>query len=239
MQRALNLNNLDALRENERFRPLVGLLERVGQSDEHVIVSGSPGIDKELVARFIHAMSPRRACPFVTYAVSRKTMRSASSPDQSESVERAWLDATGGTLYIVELYDLTDGDQAQLLRFLELRDSPYPAAPRRAPVRVVAAARGDPAVCPHPEHFRSSLFHRLNVMSVYVPPEAASTVDPEEERSHLSFKEEKMRLLEEWEPEYLRELLWQVGGNLALAARTAGIARAHLYRLMKKHRLAR
>lgn len=238
---ALNLNDVQGLREREPLRPFIALLERVGKSDEHVIISGSPDLDKEWVARFIHAVSPRHAWPFVIYA-AQKTRPNTPMVGRAESVERIWADATGGTLFIVDLYDLADGDQAQLLRFLESRDSPaYLPATRHSPVRVIAATRGDLAVPSHPENFRSSLFHRLNVMSVYIPPEIAATLDSEDDppSSHLTFKEQKTRLLEAWEPEYLRELLYHVGGNLALAARTAGIARAHLYRLMKKHGLAR
>jgi DNA-binding NtrC family response regulator len=154
---------------------------------------------------------------------------------------RAWFVATGGTLFIVELYDLLDRDQAQLLRLLESRDSRTSVAPCRAAVRVVAATRIDLATTPSPANLRSSLFHRLNVLHVHIPQEGASAVDSADgaPQSYSTFKEEKTRLLEAWEPTYLRELLSQVGGNLALAARTAGIARAHLYRLLKKYRLAR
>jgi DNA-binding NtrC family response regulator len=226
---------------SERMQPLVGLLERVGKSDEHVIVSGTRGSDREWVARFIHAASPRQPRPFVVYAGAPNRSEMPAAVRRDNSVARAWFVATGGTLFIVDLYDLPDRDQAQLLRFLESRDSLTAAAPRRAPVRVVAATRSDLATTPHPASLRSSLFHRLNVLHVHIPPEAASAVDSEDDapQSYSTFKEEKTRLLEAWEPTYLRELLSQVGGNLALAARTAGIARAHLYRLLKKYRLAR
>jgi two-component system nitrogen regulation response regulator GlnG len=54
-----------------------------------------------------------------------------------------------------------------------------------------------------------------------------------------TFKAAKDALLEEWESEYLRQVLERAGGNMTLAARYAGIARGHLYRLLKKHSLAR
>jgi DNA-binding NtrC family response regulator len=54
-----------------------------------------------------------------------------------------------------------------------------------------------------------------------------------------TFKEAKDALLEEWEKDYLRRVLERSRGNMTLAARQAGIARGHLYRLMKKHGLAR
>jgi DNA-binding NtrC family response regulator len=54
-----------------------------------------------------------------------------------------------------------------------------------------------------------------------------------------TFKEAKDALLEEWEKDYLRRVLERSKGNMTLAARQAGIARGHLYRLMKKHGLCR
>src|SRR5437773_11708171 len=114
--RSRDLEDLDDLLASERMRPLVTLLERIGQSDEHVIVSGAPGLDKEQVARFIHSASPRQARPFVIYDATIAQRRSESDDAR---VELAWTKATGGTLFIVELYDLTDRDQAQLLRSLE------------------------------------------------------------------------------------------------------------------------
>lgn len=58
-------------------------------------------------------------------------------------------------------------------------------------------------------------------------------------RSLTTFKEAKDQLLEEWESEYLKEVLERAGGNITLAAQYAGIARGHLYRLLKKHGLCR
>ncbi len=54
-----------------------------------------------------------------------------------------------------------------------------------------------------------------------------------------TFKEAKDQLLEEWESDYLRQVLDRADGNLTLAARYAGIARTHFYRLLKKHGLSR
>jgi DNA-binding NtrC family response regulator len=56
-------------------------------------------------------------------------------------------------------------------------------------------------------------------------------------RSWQPFKEAKEQLLEEWETEYLRAVLERSRGNIALAARYAGLARGHVYRLLKKHNL--
>jgi len=100
--------------------------------------------------------------------------------------------------------------------------------------------RGPDRRDPSRRNTESSLLVDL-LLRVRVPPndEGGRDVRGLDAVPHLTFKEEKTRLLEAWEPEYLRELLEEVEGNLTVAARTAGIARAHLYRLLKKYRLAR
>jgi DNA-binding NtrC family response regulator len=237
----------DLLDASRLSRSLVGLLERVGHSDEHVVVSGSSAVERELFAKLVHAASPRRAGPFVVYDSARAGSvtvgaRSAREPS-AFVVERAWSEAMTGTLYVVEANDLSDCDQARLLRALESRDVRAGTSRRLpSPVRVIASTDHDLGAAARDGRFRSSLFHRLNVMSIRIPDpceDSGDVYDAIRQESFLTFKEEKSRLLEAWEPEYLRELLHQVGGNLALAARTAGIARAHLYRLLKKYGLAR
>lgn len=237
----MDLDDSEGPSPSERVQPLLGLLERVARSEEHVIVSGARRSDREWIARFIHTASPRQGRQFVIYAAATPNRSGAlAATRRDDSVAHAWFGATGGTLFIAELYDLPDRDQAQLLRFLESRDSHRGVAPRRATVRIVAATRSDVEMMSPPASFRSSLFHRLNVLHVHVPADPAIAVASEDAlRSHSTFREEKTRLLEAWEPTYLRALLSHVDGNLALAARTAGIARAHLYRLLKKYGLAR
>lgn len=217
---------------------LVDLLERIGQSDEHVVVFGPPAFEKEPVARFIHANSPRRPFPFVIYAprLTNESLPRAVPPSTGLGLERALAAANGGTLFLAELFELSDPDQASLLRAIETHGQ-HRAGARRRPVRVIAATRRDFPDAARDTTLRSSLFHRLNVMSVRVPEPHEH--GPARGPQLLTFKEEKLRLLETWEPEYLRELLCHVNGNVSVAAKTAGIARAHMYRLLKKHGLTR
>jgi two-component system nitrogen regulation response regulator GlnG len=70
------------------------------------------------------------------------------------------------------------------------------------------------------------------------PPSRRSGVYPAQ-RPSLPFKEAKERIVDEWENGYLRGLLDSAAGNLTLAAENAGMARGHLYRLMRKHGLSR
>jgi DNA-binding NtrC family response regulator len=225
-----------------RRRVPEGFLERVGRSDEHVVISGAPRREREHVARLVHAASPRRGSAFVVYDPSdarRAADAFGETPLESAGIDRAWSLASGGALFLVELFELSDRDQAFLLRALGTRDAyPTRVSERPRPVRIIAATSHETSPI---GALRSSLFHRLNVMNVRLSDlfETPGTSNAGAEDPPLTFKEEKTRLLEAWEPRYLRELLGHVDGNVTDAARIAGIARAHMYRLLKKYGLAR
>jgi len=57
--------------------------------------------------------------------------------------------------------------------------------------------------------------------------------------AHKTFRRAKDLVVQRWERSYVEDLIRVAGGNLSLAARYGGITRAHLYRLMKKHRIAK
>src|SRR5262245_224885 len=135
---APKLDDVEEHHANERLRPLHPVLERVGLSDEHVIVTGTPSSDREWIGRFVHRASPRHDGPFVAYAPSPNWTATSATARRSSAVGRAWFSATGGTLFISELCDLMDQEQARLLRFLERSSHSGTIASRRAPVRVVA-----------------------------------------------------------------------------------------------------
>jgi two-component system nitrogen regulation response regulator GlnG len=78
----------------------------------------------------------------------------------------------------------------------------------------------------------------LDLAEIQGPPSRRSGVYPAQ-RPCLPFKEAKERVVDEWENGYLRGLLDSAAGNLTLAAENAGMARGHLYRLMRKHGLSR
>jgi len=217
----------------------IDLLERIAASDEHVVISGPPHLEKEEVARFLHSKSPRQAFPFIVHASggSRDNPTALGAPENAGFIERAWAAANGGTLFLAELFELTDRDQAKLLRAIESRDPRTHSGAGPRSVRVIAATGHDLSGAARGTTLRSSLFHRLNVMSVRVPDVGEDARMPDDSVHRLKFKEEKMRLLEEWEPEYLRELMCHAKGNVSVAARVAGITRAHMYRLLKKHGL--
>ncbi|HYH64543.1 MAG TPA: sigma-54 dependent transcriptional regulator [Urbifossiella sp.] len=147
-----------------------------------VLVSGESGTGKELVARAVHAHSPRRDRPFLPVHVA------ALNPNLVESelfghVKGAFTGADrarpglltladGGTIFLDELADIPLPVQAKLLRVLE-RQEVTPVGGTEATavdVRVVSATHADLSAAVRDGRFRHDLFFRLNVYPIHLPP---------------------------------------------------------------------
>jgi two-component system nitrogen regulation response regulator GlnG len=147
-----------------------------------VLVSGESGTGKELVARAVHAHSPRRDRPFLPVHVA------ALNPNLVESelfghvkgaftgAERARPGlltlADGGTVFLDELADIPLPVQAKLLRVLERQEvTPVGGTePTAVDVRVVSATHADLSAAVRDGRFRHDLFFRLNVYPIHLPP---------------------------------------------------------------------
>jgi transcriptional regulator with GAF, ATPase, and Fis domain len=154
-----------------------------GHSDVPVLVVGETGTGKELVARAIHARDPRRAAgPFVPVncaAISAGLAESelfghrrgafTGADHDRQGLVRA---ARGGVLFLDEVGDLEPSLQAKLLRVLQERrllalGDDHEVA---VDVRVIAATNRDLDAMVSAHTFRADLFHRLNALSVRIPP---------------------------------------------------------------------
>lgn len=147
-----------------------------------VLISGESGTGKELVARAIHANSPRRNKPLVVAHVA------AFNPNLVESelfghVRGAFTGADkprdgllkladGGTVFLDELADIPLPVQAKLLRVLERQELQPVGANESFPVdvRIVSATHADLSASVREGKFRHDLFFRLNVYPIHLPP---------------------------------------------------------------------
>ena len=150
------------------------VVKQVAVSESRVLMFGESGTGKEVVARLIHNESSRAKKPFVILspgAVSENTMQTALLSVLEQ--------ANGGTLYLDEVADLTQGMQAQLLRFLQdgVIEDPASGMPRPANVRVVSATSQNLKLLVDEGRFRAELFYRLNVVPIDVPPLRTRTQD--------------------------------------------------------------
>ena len=169
------------LGNHESIKQLRIMIERLARSQAPVHIAGESGTGKELVARLIHAKSPRASAPFVPVncgAIPSELMESEFFGHLKGSFTGAIRDKTGlfqaaegGTLFLDEVADLPLHVQVKLLRALQERAVRPVGAETEVPVnvRVISATHKDLAGLAAQGSFRQDLFYRLNVIEVRVP----------------------------------------------------------------------
>ncbi len=205
-----NLQLKRTLKQRYNFANIVGksesmlrifdLVAQVAPSRSTVLIQGESGTGKEIIAKAIHANSPRRDKPFVpinTGAMPSELLESTLFGHVKGAFTGAYADtlgkvaaADGGTLFLDEIGELPLEIQAKLLRLLQEREYERvgESKPRRANVRVISATNRDLAQAVADGKFREDLFYRLNVISLRLPPLRDRMDDLEKiARSHLTF----------------------------------------------------
>src|SRR5208283_4368762 len=158
------------------------LIEMVAPSTAAVLITGASGTGKELVARTIHELSPRKDRPFVAIncAAIPETLMESEIFGHEKGAFTGALErrtgcfelAEGGTLLLDEIGEMPVGTQAKLLRVLEDRKlrrlgSKVETA---VDVRVLAATNKVPDEAVSRGELRSDLYYRLNVFNIHMPP---------------------------------------------------------------------
>jgi DNA-binding NtrC family response regulator len=168
--------------KSPRMQEIFALLQQAGPSKAGVLITGESGTGKEMVARTLHALSPRRQGPFVAIncAALPETLieselfghEKGSFTGASERRAGCFELAQEGTLLLDEIGEMPMATQAKLLRILE--DSKVRRLGGRTEfevdVRVVAATNKVPEEAVSGGHLREDLFYRLNVFHVHLPP---------------------------------------------------------------------
>jgi DNA-binding NtrC family response regulator/Tfp pilus assembly protein PilF len=168
---------------------IVSQVRIVAPTEEPVLLLGETGTGKELVARAVHLESNRSRGPFVPFNCST-AIKGLAESQLFGHVKGAFTDAKvnqdgtiraaeGGTIFFDEIGDLDPSTQASLLRFLQTGEvQPVGArCPLRIPVRVIAATNRDLKQAVLNRLFRLDLFHRLNVITLTLPPLRDRTAD--------------------------------------------------------------
>jgi DNA-binding NtrC family response regulator len=175
--------------ESTEFRAVLRLLERVAQADSTVLITGETGTGKEMAAKLIHARSARRARPFITVecaALQESLLQSELFGHERGAftgADRAkpglFEVATGGTIFLDEIGEVSPATQVTLLRVLDASTFRHVGGTQeiRVDVRVIAATNRDLAGMVRQGLFREDLFYRLSTISVHLPPLRARSED--------------------------------------------------------------
>ena len=172
----------DFATESPKMRATLDVLGRAAGADAAVILRGESGTGKGVLARALHAQSPRAAHPFVMVncpTLSEELLASelfghargaftGAVRDQPGRVEAA----QGGTLFLDEVSEIAPALQAKLLRFLQEKEFERVGEnrTRRADVRVVTATNRNLEQEVERGRFREDLMYRLNVVELHIPP---------------------------------------------------------------------
>ena len=194
------------VRENKNLRkkdskvpPLVGksaaisriwtMIDRVATTDARVLITGSNGTGKELVARWLHEKSHRSAMPFVEVncaAIPGELIESELFGHEKGSFTSAirqhkgkFEQADGGTLFLDEIGDMSLAAQAKVLRVLQENKISRVGSDKdiHVDVRIVTSTNKDLVSEIEKGAFREDLYHRLSVILIHVPPLAERKED--------------------------------------------------------------
>ena len=166
-----------------KMREIFGLVERIAPTEATVLIEGETGTGKDLVARTIHDLSKRKAQPFVIVdcgAVSGTLIESELFGHEKGSFTGATTTrigafeaagATGGTIFLDELGELSLDLQPKLLRVLEQREIRRVGGNRtiKVDIRVIAATKQNLQKEVQKGKFREDLYFRLSVVPIRTP----------------------------------------------------------------------
>jgi DNA-binding NtrC family response regulator len=203
------------------MRPVLDLLARVGPSDANVLVTGEHGTGKELVARMLHASSPRSGRALVTVNVGGLAegvfeselfghMKGAFTGANADRVGRFEL-ADGGTLFLDEIANVPLAQQARLLRVLQTGEFERVGSSRTrsVSVRLVSATNSDLHAEVAAGRFREDLLFRINTVEVRLPALRERREDLPALAAHFLRRHAQRyrKPIESLDPEALRALL--------------------------------
>jgi len=168
--------------ESEPIREVMERVVQIAPVDSTVLVTGESGTGKELVARGVHALSPRRHKAFIAVNVAAlpDTLLESELFGHEKGAFTGAVDsrrglfelAHGGTIFLDEIGDMPLSTQTKLLRVLEQREFLRVGGekPIRVDVRIIAATNQELRQLVVLNEFRRDLYYRLNVLSIVLPP---------------------------------------------------------------------
>jgi DNA-binding NtrC family response regulator len=181
--KVVSLENVeDLIGESAAMQNVLREIESVAQSTASVIITGESGTGKELVARAIHANSPRKFFPLVSVhcgALSESLLESELFGHEKGAFTGAIYNRKGrfemadnGTIFLDEIATISSKMQIELLRVLESKSFVRVGGNKeiKSDFRVICATNRDLKTMVENGAFREDLYYRLNVVNINVPP---------------------------------------------------------------------
>ncbi len=171
----------DMIGESEAITDVKNIIEKVAPTDARVLITGSNGTGKELVARWLHEQSNRAAAPFIEVncaAIPSELIESQLFGHEKGSFTSAikqrkgdFEQAHGGTLFLDEIGDMSLSAQAKVLRALQENRITRIGGEKEiaVDVRIIAATNKNLREEIEKNNFREDLYHRLSVILIEVP----------------------------------------------------------------------
>ncbi len=186
----VSLENVeDIIGTSAAMQEVLREVESVAQSNSSVIITGESGTGKELIAKAIHANSPRRFFPMVSVhcgALTESLLESELFGHEKGAFTGAMYNrkgrfemADGGTIFLDEIATISPKMQVELLRVLETRSFIRVGGNKEisSDFRVICATNRDLKGMVDSGTFREDLFYRLNVVNIRIPPLRERTED--------------------------------------------------------------
>ncbi len=197
---AVSRDNRSFVYRDEAMARVVRLAEQVARAEASILITGESGTGKEVVARLVHAKSPRRDGPFVSVncaAIPDALLESELFGHEKGAFTGAvarrvgkFEEANGGTLLLDEISEMDIRLQAKLLRALQERviDRVGGGKPVPVDIRILATSNRNLAEEVRKGTFREDLMYRLNVVHLKIPPLRERTQDILELAGHFARK---------------------------------------------------
>jgi DNA-binding NtrC family response regulator len=182
-KKVVSLENVeDLIGTSEAMKNVLREVESVAQTNSSVIITGESGTGKELVARAIHANSPRKFFPFVSVhcgALTESLLESELFGHEKGAFTGAMYNRKGrfemadsGSIFLDEIATISNKMQVELLRVLESKTFIRVGGNKEitSDFRVICATNKDLKGLVEKGTFREDLFYRLNVVNIHIPP---------------------------------------------------------------------
>jgi transcriptional regulator with PAS, ATPase and Fis domain len=181
--------DLNIIGNSEKMREVIEQVMSVAPTNISVLITGESGVGKELIAKAIHELSPRRDKQMISFncgAIPEGLLESELFGHEKGaftgaiSTKKGYFElADGGTIFLDEIGETPLQTQVKLLRVLESGEFMRVGSGelRRVDVRIIAATNRELSEMVRSKYFRKDLYYRLKAVTIYIPPLRARRED--------------------------------------------------------------